>query len=355
MGQFQYKRMMRDRLSYDVIIIGAGFFGCMIALHFRRQGKRVLVIEKEDDILLHASYVNQARIHNGYHYPRSLLTAQRSHDNYEHFLQHFPSCVDNRYIMIYAIAKGSKTSVQDFKIFCKKIGSPLIPAPIYIQHFFNPELVEEAFLVNECVYNAAKLRDILRSQLQEADVQLILNCTVQKVAQGKVYTGVEWIHGRRIINCTYAGINVLLKNSGLPELPLKFEQTQMPLVQLPPTFASYGITIMDGNYFGLMPFPEKQLHTIHHVKYTPDPKSTPKVMIDDVVRYIPGLHPTYKESLFEIKTILHESEKTDSRPILYRKNYHLQGFDVVLGSKIDNVYDVLKHIDHPWAKGLNIV
>ncbi|WP_406696638.1 FAD-dependent oxidoreductase [Singulisphaera sp. Ch08] len=66
------------RGSYDVVVVGGGFFGCMIALHLRRQNARVAVVERGSRLLGRASYHNQARVHNGYHYPRSVLTAFRS-------------------------------------------------------------------------------------------------------------------------------------------------------------------------------------------------------------------------------------------------------------------------------------
>lgn len=59
---------------YDSIIIGGGFYGLYIADFIASQGKRVLLCEYEDSCMTHASYNNQARIHSGYHYPRSLLT-----------------------------------------------------------------------------------------------------------------------------------------------------------------------------------------------------------------------------------------------------------------------------------------
>ena len=56
----------------DITIIGGGFFGLYLAEYFSRLNKKVLIIEKENDAMQRASYVNQARVHNGYHYPRSV-------------------------------------------------------------------------------------------------------------------------------------------------------------------------------------------------------------------------------------------------------------------------------------------
>ena len=61
-----------------VKIIGAGIFGCMIAGELKRAGHEVVLIEKNSDIMQGASKFNHNRIHFGFHYPRSLSTAQQS-------------------------------------------------------------------------------------------------------------------------------------------------------------------------------------------------------------------------------------------------------------------------------------
>ena len=43
------------------------------------------IIEKEKELFKKASIVNQARLHSGYHYPRSVATARMSDDNKARF------------------------------------------------------------------------------------------------------------------------------------------------------------------------------------------------------------------------------------------------------------------------------
>ena len=65
-------------------------------------------------------------------------------------------------------------------------------------------------------------------------------------------------------------------------------------------------------------------------------------MIRDAQRYLPLIgRARYVESLFEIKTILTQNEVDDGRPILFRENYGFRNFSIVMGSKIDNIYDAL--------------
>jgi L-2-hydroxyglutarate oxidase LhgO len=81
----------KDR--YDAIVIGGGFYGCSLALALASRFHRVAVLEQRPELMSRASYVNQARVHNGYHYPRSFLTALRSSVNFPRFVSDRKSVV----------------------------------------------------------------------------------------------------------------------------------------------------------------------------------------------------------------------------------------------------------------------
>src|SRR5438552_18106989 len=94
----------------DVIILSGGFYGSSIALLFSQHFSRVLLIEKEQDLFQRASINNQARVHNGYHYARSIMTASRSIINFQRFVSDFNNAIIDEFEQIYAVAKyGSKT------------------------------------------------------------------------------------------------------------------------------------------------------------------------------------------------------------------------------------------------------
>lgn len=327
---------------YDLVIIGGGFYGCMIALHYSKILKKILIIEKEADLLLKASSNNQARVHNGYHYPRNYLTALSSHKNYARFITDFKKAIVDNFDMYYAIAYGSKTSVKDFTELYNAIGAPLEVASPKIKKLFNPELIKQVFKVEEKVFNADILRDLLKARLAKAGVKIKYNTQFHKVKT------------KRIISCTYSETNNLLRSFNLPEISLKHELTNMPIVEVPKEFKDIGITIMDGDYFSLMPFPRLGLHTIHHVKYTPKVNSYDSIA-QDVVRFIPKLSGIkYRGSVQEIKTVLPKNEIDDGRPILFKKDY-APNLDVILGGKLDNIYDILDKISDSEDKNLNIV
>jgi hypothetical protein len=175
----------------------------------------------------------------------------------------------------------------------------------------------------------------------------------------------ELIACRYVFNCTYSGLNQFKGDFPGTGTRLKQEITEMALVQAPPALEGLGITVMDGPFFSMMPFPARGLHTLSHVRYTPhmhwndEPGTDPYQKLDryeretrvdrmlrDVGRYLPAvLDAKYVDSLFEIKTVLVKNEGDDGRPILFERHSALPGCYSVLGGKIDNIYDVLEKLD----------
>src|SRR5688572_26594310 len=111
----------------DSVVIGGGFYGCHIALALRSLGhERIRLVEREPGLMRRASYVNQARVHNGYHYPRSLQTAISSRRNFERFVDEHRFAVVPDVEMIYAIARNSRVTPTQFERFCREIGAPCL-------------------------------------------------------------------------------------------------------------------------------------------------------------------------------------------------------------------------------------
>jgi glycine/D-amino acid oxidase-like deaminating enzyme len=369
----------QQKSQYDAVIIGGGFFGCKVALYLKQYCKRILILEKESDLLQRASYINQARVHNGYHYPRSILTAWRSRINFSQFVREYQDCIVSDFDKYYAIGRiFSKVNAHQFKIFCDRIDAPLEAASQDIKKLFNSHLIEEVFRVKEYVFDAVKLKEIVLAELEQEQINIQCNANVTKIEQknndlAKIEiaflseAGENKISADRVFNCTYSAINIILLASNLPTIPLKHELTEMPLVKVPESIEHLGITVMCGPFFSLMPFPAKNSHTLSHVRYTPhcywqdtedrtNPtdkifdravcKSNYPQIIRDATRYLPILQECrYLESLWEIKTVLPQSEIDDSRPILFHRDPTLPNLTCILGGKIDNVYDIRSELN----------
>src|SRR3954451_20757208 len=111
-------------ITADAVVIGGGFYGCETALELKRLGfANIILAEQEDGLLRRASFVNQARVHNGYHYPRAYGTALRSRKNFESFVEEYFEAVLHGVEMYYAIARGSAVNSDQFEAFCQGIGA----------------------------------------------------------------------------------------------------------------------------------------------------------------------------------------------------------------------------------------
>lgn len=367
-------------MQRGAIVIGGGAVGASVAIYLRGIFDSVLLLEREAGLLRRASYANQARVHNGYHYPRSFLTALRSRVNFPKFVEEYRECIDDSFEKYYAIARHySQVSASQFVTFCKRIGAPVEPAPKHARALFNPALVEDVFLVQEYAFDAHCLATRLTADLRDCGVDVLLNATVRRLEQrvdGAIAVSFEHggqattAEGRFVFNCTYSGINEILEASGLPLIPLKHETTEMALLDVPEVLRNVGVTVMCGPFFSLMPFPARRLHTLSHVRYTPHtwweeggrvlPRpaapSTPAPpalktsylrMLRDAERYIPALRDAgHVDSLWETKTVLPSSEADDSRPILFRRDHGMQNLTCIMGGKIDNIYDVLAELQY---------
>ena len=357
--------------SCDVLVVGGGFYGLYLAEFLARRFARVVLCERESGLLRRASYANQARVHNGYHYPRSVLTSIRSRLNYDRFRSDYPEAAYESFDHYYAIARaGSKITSAQFAQFCHRVGAPLRPAPDAVRKLFNPDRIEDVFLVTECAFDASKLRDALRPELGAAGVDVQLGSSATRVVNEGTTCRVEWSRAGaaysaaadRVFNCTYSSINSLLANSAASIIPLKRELTELALVKSPPELEGIGVTVMDGPFFSLMPYPTRPgLSTLSHVRYTPHcawydtPGAAPldgselldgyatrfPHMVRDAARFLPSIAGAkYVDSLWEVKGIMPRSEQDDSRPILFRESPEIPGLFSVLGAKIDSAYDV---------------
>lgn len=259
------------------VIIGGGFYGLSIALYLSEElgVKDIVILEKEPTTMSRASYVNQARVHNGYHYPRSILTGYRSAVNFPRFTQQYKEAIESSFDKYYGIARHlSKVNASQFKNFADKIGVEASEAEPRIKQMFNPGLIEEVFKVREYAFDAYILRDLLLEKISlRSEIRLITDEKVERidevngglavVAQGALYKS------NYVLNCTYANINTLHRASNIPLVGLKHEVTEMCLVRLPSDLSRFSITIMDGPFFSIMPFPSRKLFTLSHVRYTP--------------------------------------------------------------------------------------
>lgn len=359
------------------IVIGGGFYGLYIAEYLAKKGHDVRLFDEGLDFMQRASFNNQARVHNGYHYPRSTLTALRSRVSYPLFLEEFRESIFSGFKKYYMVGQPiGKISAYQFEQFCKRIKAPYKNVSSDIWDLVDRRYISGIYETEEVSFDAVKLKEIMVIRALNAGVKLETGIRVNRIAKLdngliNVFTeskeGGPAIHAvDQVFNCTYSNINQINVKSSIEIIPLRHELTEMCLVKLPKEIEKLSFTVMCGPFFSIMPFPSTNYSTFSHVRYTPhfdwnDRKdgvinSSNKILVEnhlsnwrkivrDGARYMPILNECeYQSSLWETKTILPVSDRDDSRPILFKANYIIPNYHCVMGGKIDNIYDVINMI-----------
>lgn len=331
-----------------IAIIGGGIFGTLIGLQIATRGQPVTIFEKSNDILLGASLVNQCRVHMGYHYPRDKETAEPLFSAKDEFCKLFPDAVVNRgFSNYYCVAKsGTLTTKENYLSFCKDMKLPFkeeLPRGIRLK----ADKIALSLRVPEPILDVRHLRRHLHSLIENQKyINLITRAEVTdiKSENGIFHVSFSRLNEKHnltfgaVINATYSSINILDDRAAIPLKTYQYELCEIPVVSTPwrrPT----GIAIMDGPFFGVMPFGfsrEYLLYDVeisvlervvsefprfrHDVTYYDDRKTRAerfKKYIRKMRLIIPEVTSCkHLYSLYAVRIVLPHKEKTDTRPTI---------------------------------------
>lgn len=370
-------------MRYDRIIIGAGLYGLYAALFCAKRGDNCLVLEYDSEAFKRATYINQARVHMGYHYPRSLSTAVKSAGYFNRFNEDYGFCVLDKFDQIYATsAHFSWTNAEQFEKFCRAANIRCDEMPV--SKYFKPGMCDGAFMTEEYTYDAHILRDWYLEQLEKyPNVKIEFGARIDKIQRKEDLYEVRMAdasvyESRFVLNSTYASCNqILQKCVDFPEesFGIKYELCEIILCDVDEKLKDTGLTVMDGPFFSIMPFGKTGVHSLTSVTFTPHVTSYEKVPhfecqaksngfcspeqlgnCNDCIakpetawNYMSGLAHKYmrddlkfeyKESLFSMKPILKASEVDDSRPTVVKVHSSEPYMVSVLSGKINTVYDL---------------
>ncbi|WP_240414719.1 FAD-dependent oxidoreductase [Paenibacillus periandrae] len=370
---------MKSREVFDYVIFGAGIYGMYAAKLLSEKNHNVAVVEIDSEPLQRASYINQARVHNGYHYPRSVSTAAKSAQYYNRFNEEFGFAVHKEFRKIYAISEhDSLTNAEQFLKFCQHVN---IPADeINSRKYFKDGVVEAAFETNEYTYDAVKIKKWFIQKFENiSNLQLFFSSYIKNAEiEGENFV-IELQDGKiiecaNVLNATYAGINQILNYFGFDKFKIKYELCEMILTDVSPNLKDIGITVMDGPFFSIMPFGLSGKHSLSSVNDTPHEavnQSYPIFSCQDLRKdcnedflkncntcfckpdtawirmkqlankYLNEEYEvSYHSSLFAVKTILNSAEIDDSRPTIIIESSHKPNFISVLSGKFNTIYDL---------------
>ena len=365
----------------DKIIIGAGIYGLYAALFCAKKGEKIVVLEYDSESFGRASYVNQARVHNGYHYPRSYSTAKKSQEYFARFNKDFEFAVMKNFNQIYATAKNySYTNSQEFKKFCDSLGVKCKEVDPSL--YFNKNTCTGCFETEEYTFDAKIIRDYFISSLKEySNVEIIYSSRIHKVEIEDINYICTINDNIKIIspfvlNATYGSCNQIIKLFDYSTLNINYELCEMILCDVSTNIKNVGITVMDGNFFSVMPFGKTGLHSLSSVPHTPQKECKEELPVfscqkgPHIVNCSPNqlencnycknkpnsswndmkaisskflkddINILYKESIFAIKVILNSSGIDDSRPTIINISKNKPTFASVFSGKINTIYEL---------------
>ncbi len=375
-----------NALQFDKIIIGAGLYGLYSALFCCNKGQKVIVLECDDAPFKRATYINQARVHQGYHYPRSISTALKSAGYFERFNKDYAFCVNKEFDQIYATSSQySWSNGKQFKDFCKAANIPC--EELHAGNYFKSGMCDGVFRTREYTYDAMILKKYFLDELEKYENSFVIKygekiSAIEKGDETYVIRNEsgESYESAFVLNSTYAGTNQILEMAGFEKFGIKYELCEIILCGVNEKLKGVGFTVMDGPFFSIMPFGKTGYHSLTSVTFTPhttsyedvptfscqsdsqghcsikrlgncnDCPSKPvtafpymanlarKYMLDDY-------QFEYKKSLFSMKPILLSSEIDDSRPTVIRTYSKNPTFVGVLSGKINTVYDLDEVLD----------
>lgn len=375
-----------------VLVIGAGLYGRYCADLFKKRGHHVTIVAEDDSLNTDqslrntASLVNQARIHNGYHYPRSLATAIESSKNYTRFKSDFSEAVIafNQY---YAIPKrGSLTSSKQFEEFCKRLNVLCKETRLD----FISDQVDKTFETDESAIDTVKMMKIasekyeydryeeyrvtaLEPNLAKSDVKLeksMKNRKSEEVVHNwnvKVEdkTGkIVYLQGSYdlILNCSYASINEIESLAKVDKTSVKHEVCEVAMFRDKlGVLKNSGVTFMDGPFVSFMPWSQSGLYSLTSVCHTPhfeadslnrylDVRQTisrKDLMISQLKKFVDSEivdSLEFLDSKFVVKTIGKDAEIDDSRLVKVKFDKSRK-FVSVLSGKLDAIYEVDKKLE----------
>jgi len=367
-------------MEYDKIIIGAGIYGLYSALYCGKNKEKILVLEKDSEAFSRATYINQARVHMGYHYPRSYSTAIKSAGYFERFNKDYAFSILEDFDQVYATSTNfSWTDAKQFQKFCDSANIRCDQVPT--SKYFNEGMCDGAFLTTEYTYDAQILKDYFLKELNKLDnVEIKYNSKIIDILEQKkkysiILEDKTKYETKFLLNCTYAGVNEILDMLGYEKFKIKYELCEIILCKINDKLKNTGITVMDGPFFSIMPFGKTGLHSLTSVTFTPHktsydelptfecqkkskgycqkhnlgncnnciakPESAWPYMSNLAKKYLKDTYEfKYVGSLFSMKPILMASEIDDSRPTVIREFHKNPTFVSVLSGKINTVYDL---------------
>lgn len=276
-----------------VLIHGGGWYGCHIAIAMHKRGHDVRLQDRRGRLFGGASGANPARLHMGYHYPRSAVTRHSCQEHNAAFLLQYGSLSRSVEVNHYAIAEND--SLMDFRTYVQVLRSE---AP----------LTEE----NPADFGYRCIEGVIRVPERHLVIRVVREYFERELTRLGIWTGCR--HDMNapdlLIDCTFC--------AGSAAGIARYEPCVMGLLEGPTHRA---LTVMDGPFPSIYPWDELQdLSSLTSASLTPLARCATyeeaedllrrtsvagaleraEAMLDQMARYWPAARDVYK--LVDVRT-----------------------------------------------------
>ena len=224
-------------------IIGGGWVGCHLAMTFRDE-MEVTLYEKNHTLISETSFINQNRLHYGYHYARNAATRRLCATTFVRFMEDYGDLVHDVENNYYAVSEDE--SLLDAEtisiIFGNGPHAQLDPRAFNHTSLLLATLEKRIDAIGASLYFQRCLEPLVKKEK-------IQQCNLQALKQDYDF----------VFDCTN---NALLK-----PLPSHFFEAVAMFIYRPKTPLPFGaLTYIDGELFSIYPYNNK-CFSLSHVRH----------------------------------------------------------------------------------------
>lgn len=246
--------------DHRIAVAGGGIYGATIAIELADAGHRVTLYDPLG-ILNGASAINQFRIHNGYHYPRSRETIAEVVEARAGFLEAFGAAVVPGVTCHYAIPhEGSRTAPDAFEAIMGEFDLPLERVR---PDWMNFDVIDRCYRVEESLYDPNALRALLTERLRARGIDCVAEALTEKARERFDFT----------VYATYgaSGSHMRLFDA------IKVQVVEKIRIRLPDPLPKQSLVVIDGPFTAFDPYGDSDfsqfgsaLHTNHWASGDPE-------------------------------------------------------------------------------------
>lgn len=340
-----------------IAVIGGGLFGCTAAVYLARAGHDVHLFEAKSNLMCGATASTFARLHRGYHYPRSPETGRESRRAEASFREEYGEAVIDGGRQGYLVAHSrSHVTPEQFRRFLDNE---------WLACFQDGN----RFDVIEPRVHLADLQSLVRRRVAEAGIALSLGNRITRRAAARMRGQFD-----RIVVASYARLNEILAGFGCDLLECKFQVVERPIVKLPASFANQSVVVIDGPYGCIDPLDWTGHHILGHVTrsihsentgYRAEVPTHLAPLLDrgaianvpfsrypdiaaDLDRYLPGVGDgEHIGSTFTVRAVLSGVETSDKRPTITTRHDEqvISVFSGKLGTAVKAAESVVEMVE----------